>query len=190
MMTMLRGQLCNPHIKVGDWTYFDGTPTQFERNVLYGYCGENLIIGKFCAIATGVLFLLNGASHLLDGISTYPFQFATLDWYNILKDRPPFVNKGNTIIGNDVWIGMDATLLPGVVVGTGAVIAAKSVVTRDVGPYDIVGGNPARVIRRRFDEDTIARLLEIGWWDWGREKITRNLLAIVGADVDALERAT
>jgi virginiamycin A acetyltransferase len=180
----------NPNIIIGDYTYYDDPEDSenFERNVLYHFpfVGDKLIIGKFCAIARGVKFIMNGANHSLAGISTYPFQIFWNEW------QPPdleFPYKGDTVIGNDVWIGYDVTIMAGVQVGDGAIIAAKAVVTKDVPAYAIAGGNPAKIIRYRFDAQTIAQLLDIAWWHWDIEKITRNLDRIVGADIAALQRA-
>jgi virginiamycin A acetyltransferase len=133
---------------------------------------------------------MNGANHAMTGFSTYPFNIfgrgweEGLDWGTIQAGI-----KGNTVVGNDVWIGQEATVMPGVTIGDGAIIATKAVVTADVPPYAIVGGNPARIIRRRFADDVIAELLAIGWWDWDVEKITRNLNAIRGADLADLRAA-
>lgn len=187
----IKNAVKNPNIIIGDYTYYDDPEDSenFERNVLYHYpfTGDKLIIGKFCAIATGVQFIMNGANHKISGISTYPFQIFGNGWDRVMPAPEEFPFKGDTIIGNDVWIGYQSTLMPGVKIGDGAIIAAKSVVTKDVEPYSIVGGNPAQLIRKRFDEETIQLLLEIAWWDWDIEKITRNLEKIIGADIEALK---
>jgi virginiamycin A acetyltransferase len=187
----IKNAIKNPNIIIGDYTYYDDPEDSenFERNVLYHYpfTGDKLIIGKFCAIATGVQFIMNGANHKISGISTYPFQIFGNGWDRVMPAPEEFPFKGDTIIGNDVWIGYQSTLMPGVKIGDGAIIAAKSVVTKDVEPYSIVGGNPAQLIRKRFDEETIQLLLEIAWWDWDIEKITRNLEKIIGADIEALK---
>jgi len=178
----------NPNIIIGDYTYYDDPEDSenFERNVLYHFpfVGDKLIIGKFCAIARGVKFIMNGANHGMSGFSTYPFQIFWQDWQPQLEDFP---YKGDTEIGNDVWIGYEALIMPGVKVGDGAIIAAKSVVTKDVLAYSIVGGNPATMIRKRFSEEAIDQLLEIAWWYWDMEKITRNLDLIVTTDLEALK---
>ncbi len=184
----LKNWITKKNIIVGDYTYYDDPngPESFESNVLYhfDFTGDKLIIGKFCAIAREVRFIMNGGNHSQAGISTYPFFIFKNGWDRITPDA---AIKGDTIVGNDVWIGYDATIMPGVHIGDGSIIASKSVVTRDVPPYAIVGGNPAEVIRYRFDEETIAKLLEITWWDWPVEKITNNLESIVNGDLQALE---
>lgn len=178
-------------IKVGDYTYIDdpdGT-RDFERNVLYHFpfIGDELHIGKFCAIARDVTFIMNGANHPMSGFSTYPFYIFGNGWEAVTPAPGTLPYKGNTVIGNDVWIGYGATIMPGVNVADGAIIAAKSVVSRDVPPYAIVAGNPAEVVRYRFDEATIARLLELAWWHWDIATISAALPAITQADISALE---
>jgi virginiamycin A acetyltransferase len=193
-LVFLKNIITHPNIVVGDYTYYDDITDayNFEKNVLYhfDFIGDKLIIGNFCAIACGVKFIMNGANHEIAPISTFPFGIFGNGWQKVNEGvdiRQKYPNKGDLIIGHDVWIGHDATLMPGVKVGNGAIIAAKSVVTGNVPDYAIVGGNPARVIRMRFDEATISRLLQIAWWNWSAEKITRHLLLINSADVDALE---
>lgn len=180
----------NPNIVVGDYTYYDDPedPEGFERNVLYHFpfIGDRLLIGRFCAIARGAKFIMNGANHLLTGISTYPFQIFGNGWEKVMPEADGLPHKGDTVIGNDVWIGYDALVMPGVNIGNGAIIAARAVVASDVPAYTIVGGNPARPIRQRFDADTITRLQSLAWWDWPVETITRHLELIVAGDVDAL----
>jgi virginiamycin A acetyltransferase len=190
----LRNVIANPQISIGEFTYYDDPAgwERFEENVLYlfPFIGDRLIIGKFCALARGIKFIMNGANHKTSGFSTYPFFVFGGGW-EAATPRPgelPF--KGNTVIGNDVWIGYDALLMPGVQIGDGAIVAARSVVTRDVPPYAVVGGNPAQVIRLRFTDETIAELRRIAWWNWDQSKITRNLTAIVSADLGALDAAT
>jgi len=190
----LKNFVTNPRIVVGDYTYYDDPegPAAFERHVLYhfDFIGDVLRIGKFCAIAAGATFVMNGSNHRQDGFSTYPFAVFGNGWSGLDPQESVFPYKGDTTIGNDVWIGYDALFMPGVRVGDGAIVAARSVVTADVEPYAVVGGNPAREIRTRFDAATVAALLEIAWWDWSAEKITRNLCAIGGVDLEALRRAT
>jgi len=180
----------NPNILVGDYTYYDDPEDSegFERNVLYHYpfIGDKLVIGKFCAIARGAKFIMNGANHKLSGFSTYPFSIMGHGWERVMPRLEELPYKGDTVVGNDVWIGYDALILPGVKIGDGAVIAARAVVTRDVSPYTIVGGNPARTIAERFSPAVVKELLAIAWWEWDAAKITRNLEAIVGADIAAL----
>ncbi|MEA5447868.1 CatB-related O-acetyltransferase [Leptolyngbya sp. CCNP1308] len=181
----------NPNIVVGDYTYYDDfeNPENFERNVLYhfDFIGDKLIIGKFCSIASDVKFIMNGGNHRTDWFTNYPFPIFGQGWESVMPSEWP--HKGDTVIGNDVWIGYGATLLPGVQVGDGAIIAAQSVVTKSVPPYAVVGGNPAQLIRYRFDEATIEALLDLQWWHWDIEKITRHLPALCGADFQALQNA-
>lgn len=183
--------ITNPNIVVGDYTYYDDfeNPENFERNVLYhfDFIGDKLIIGKFCSIASDVKFIMNGGNHRTDWFTNYPFPVFGQGWESVMPSEWP--NKGDTVIGHDVWIGYGATLMPGVQVGDGAIVAAQSVVTKAVPPYAVVGGNPAQVIRYRFDEATIEALLTIQWWHWDIEKITRHLPAICGADLQALQEA-
>ncbi|WP_071925386.1 Vat family streptogramin A O-acetyltransferase [Picosynechococcus sp. PCC 7117] len=186
----IRNTVTNPNIIIGDYTYYDDPEDSenFERNVLYHFpfIGDRLIIGKFCALARGVKFIMNGGNHKIDGFSTYPFQIFGNGWDKLALQPSDFPYKGDTVIGNDVWIGYEAVMMPGVHVGDGAIIAAKSVVVNDVPPYTIVGGNPAKCIRQRFTDEVIKTLLSVAWWDWEIEKITRNLEKIVAADLDAL----
>lgn len=157
-------------------------PRMFEQNnVLYHYPinHDRLIIGKFCSIACGTKFLFNSANHTLSSISTYPFPLFFEEWGLEKKNvTDSWDNKGNIVVGNDVWIGYEAVILAGVTVGDGAVIGARAVVTKDVPPYTIVGGVPAKTIRKRFSEEQIEKLLSIRWWDWPREKIAENIKAI------------
>jgi virginiamycin A acetyltransferase len=186
----IQNTVSNPNIIVGDYTYYDDPEDSenFERNVLYHFpfIGDRLIIGKFCALARGVKFIMNGANHKLDGFSTYPFQIFGNGWEKVTPQTGELPYKGDTVIGNDVWVGYEAMMMPGVQVGDGAIIAAKSVVVGDVSPYTIVGGNPAKPIRQRFEDDVIHALIEIAWWNWDIEKITRNLEKIVAADIEGL----
>jgi virginiamycin A acetyltransferase len=187
----IKNTVSNPNIIIGDFTYYDDPEDSenFERNVLYHFpfIGDKLIIGKFCALARGVKFIMNGANHKISGFSTYPFQIFGNGWEKVTPQPDELPFKGDTVVGNDVWIGYEATIMPGVQIGDGAIIAAKSVVVSHVPPYAIVGGNPAKLIRKRFAEDVINTLLEIAWWNWDVEKISRNLEKIVGADIDALK---
>ncbi|MBD1823442.1 Vat family streptogramin A O-acetyltransferase [Cyanobacteria bacterium FACHB-DQ100] len=186
----IQNTVSNPNIIIGDYTYYDDPEDSenFERNVLYHFpfIGDRLIIGKFCALATGIKFIMNGANHKLSGFSTYPFDIFNNGWEKVTPQPEELPYKGDTVIGNDVWIGYEAVIMPGVKVGDGAIIAAKSVVVGNVSPYTIVGGNPAKPIRQRFDDDVIQSLLEVAWWNWDIEKITRNLETIVAADIEAL----
>jgi virginiamycin A acetyltransferase len=189
----IKNTVRNPNIIIGEYTYYDDpdNPEDFERNVLYHYpfLGDKLIIGRFCAIARGVKFIMNGAFHKMSGLSTYPFSIFGSGWEKVLPAPGELPYKGDTVIGNDVWLGYDALIMAGVRIGDGAIIGARSVVVKDVAPYEIVGGNPARPVRKRFDDATIEKLLTIRWWEWNAEKITRNLPAIVAGDITALEKA-
>lgn len=186
----IRNTVKNPNIVIGEYTYYDDPDDSenFERNVLYHFpfIGDKLIIGKFCAIARGVRFIMNGANHKLSGISTYPFQIFGGGWEKVMPEISDLPYKGDTVVGNDVWIGYEALIMPGVHIGNGAIVSSRAVVTRDVPAYTIVGGNPATSIRKRFSDDAIAKLEAVAWWDWPVEKITRHLDVIVGGDVDAL----
>lgn len=187
--SLFRPSLTKPNIIVGEYTYYDSKNGElFEDQVLYHYevIGDRLIIGKFCSIGPGVTFIMNGANHRMDG-STYPFNIFGNGWekYTPTLDMLPL--KGDTVIGNDVWIGLDATIMPGVNVGDGAIIGAKSIVTKDVEPYTIVGGNPAKEIKKRFSESKIKELLKIKWWDLENEVILDNIDAILSLDVDVLK---
>jgi len=188
----IKNTVSNPQIIIGDYTYYDDPENSenFERNVLYLYpvYGDKLIIGKFCAIARDVKFIMNGANHKLDCISTYPFSLFGNGWGKVVPRIEELPYKGDTVIGNDVWIGYNALIMPGVKVGDGAIIAAGSVVTGDIDPYAIVGGNPAKIIKKRFPPETIKTLLEIKWWDWEIEKITRNLENLTSGDLSKLAR--
>ncbi|MEL6971294.1 MAG: CatB-related O-acetyltransferase [Bacteroidota bacterium] len=188
-LCFLKNVVTNPNIIVGDYTYYDDFETveNFERNVkyLFDFTGDKLIIGKFCMIASDVTFIMNGANHLSDAISTYPFAIFGADWANAMEGKE-YPVKGDTTVGNDVWIGYGATIMPGVAIGDGAIIATKAVVTKDVAPYSIVGGNPAQEIRKRFPEDTIKMLLDICWWDWPVEKITKHVQLLTGNNIQAL----
>lgn len=188
----LKNIITNPNIIVGDYTYYDdfNNPENFEKNVLYhfDFIGDRLIIGKFCAIASDVKFIMNGGNHQTYGISAYPFSIFKKGWEVAEPEAWPY--KGDTIIGNDVWLGYNVTIMPGVRVGDGAIVAANSTVTKDVPPYTIVGGNPAAMIRQRFGDRTIQKLLKISWWDWEIEKITAHLNIICSNDVEALFEAS
>jgi virginiamycin A acetyltransferase len=176
-LCFLKNIVKNPNIIVGDYTYYDDFENvkNFEKNVKYhfDFTGDQLIIGKFCMIASNVTFIMNGANHLTDAITTYPFAIFGEAWEHAM-DGKVYPNKGNIHVGNDVWIGYNATIMAGVKIGDGAIIATNATVTKDVEPYAIVGGNPAQLIRKRFSVDQINKLLAIKWWDWDIEKITKN----------------
>jgi virginiamycin A acetyltransferase len=186
----IKNTVSNPNIIIGDYTYYDDPEDSenFERNVLYHFpfIGDQLIIGKFCALSRGIKFIMNGANHKMSGFSTYPFEIFGQGWERVMPQTNDYPFKGNTVIGNDVWIGYETIMMPGVKIGDGAIVASRSVVTKEVQPYTIVGGNPALPIRQRFSNETVQALLEIAWWNWDIEKITRHLEKIVGADIEAL----
>lgn len=189
----IKNTITRPNIEVGDFTYYDDPEDSenFERNVLYHFpfIGDKLIIGKFCAIARGAKFIMNGGNHKLDGISTFPFQIFRNGWEKVLPDLKDLTYKGDTVIGNDVWIGYESLIMPGVKIGDGAIISSRSLVVKDVPAYTVYGGNPAKLLKKRFDDETIAILQEIRWWDWPIEKINENLAIITSADIGALEAA-
>lgn len=188
-LCFLKNVIEHPNISVGDYTYYDDfeTVANFERNVryLFDFTGDRLIIGKFGMIASGVEFIMNGANHLTDAVTSYPFAVFGHGWEGAMAGKT-YPTKGDTVVGNDVWIGYRAAILAGVTVGDGAIIGAYSVVTKDVAPYSIVGGNPAREIRKRFSDEHIAGLLRLRWWDWPPETITRYVSLLTGNDVNAL----
>lgn len=189
----IRNTVTNPNILVGEYTYYDDPENSedFERNVLYHYpfLGDKLVIGRFCAIARGAKFIMNGANHKMSGFSTYPFQIFGNGWEKHMPRPDEFPFKGDTVVGNDVWIGYDSLIMPGVQIGNGAIVSSRSVVVSDVPAYTVVGGNPARALRQRFDPEVIQELESIAWWDWPVESITMHLQAIMGADLAALRAA-
>ena len=185
--------ITNPNIQVGDFTMYNDfvhDPRDFQRNnVLYHYPvnGDKLVIGKFCSIACGAKFLFTSANHTLRSLSTYPFPLFFEEWGLDRAHVPQaWDNKGDIVVGNDVWIGYEAILLSGVTIGDGAIIGTRAVVTQDVPPYTIVGGVPAKPIRRRFDDATIDALLHLRWWDWPREKLAQNIAAIQAGRLEEL----
>lgn len=188
-LCFLKNIIQNPNIIVGDYTYYDDFENveNFEKNVKYhfDFTGDKLIIGKFCMLASGVKFIMNGANHLTNSISSYPFAIFGRSWEKAMEGKA-YPNKGDVIIGNDVWIGHNATIMAGVKIGDGAIIGTNSTVVKDVEPYSIVGGNPAREIRKRFDEKTINKLLELKWWDWDIQKITDHVQKLSGNKIDEL----
>lgn len=189
----LQNVVTDPSIEVGDYSIYDDfvhDPRDFQRNnVLYHYPinHERLVIGKFCSIACGAKFLFNSANHALGSLSTYTFPLFFEEWGTDVENlAAAWDNKGDIIIGNDVWIGYEAVILAGVTIGDGAIIGARAVVTKNVPPYTIVGGVPARPIRKRFSDEAIARLEALRWWDWPIERIAANLEAIQSGDIDGL----
>ena len=192
----LKHVITNPNITVGDFTMYNdfvNDPTLFEKNnVLYHYPinHDKLQIGKFCSIACGAKFLFNSANHTLSSLSTYPFPLFFEEWGLEKKDvTNAWDNKGHIVIGNDVWIGYEAVILAGVTIGDGAIIGTRAVVTKDVPPYTIVGGVPAKPIKKRFSEETTSALLEIQWWNWSKERIARNIGAIQSGNIEQLKEA-
>jgi virginiamycin A acetyltransferase len=163
----------------------------FAKNILYhfDFIGDKLIIGRFCSIGSGVKFIMNGANHYMGGFSTFPFNIFGGDWSAFAPKFSDLPYKGDTIIGDDVWIGFNSIIMPGVKIGNGSIIGANSTVSKDVEPYSIVAGNPARLIRKRFDDATIKQLSEIDWPNWDIEKVTRNLSAILSSDIKMLKSA-
>ena len=192
----LKDVITGPNIEVGEYTVYNDfvhDPRDFEKNnVLYHYPvnGDRLIIGKFCSIACGAKFLFTSGNHSMRSLSTYTFPIFFDEWGLDAKDiRQAWDNKGDIVVGNDVWIGYEAVILSGVTIGDGAIIGSRAVVTKDVPPYTIVGGVPARPIRKRFDDAAIKRLEALHWWDWDAETIRRSIPAIQSGDIAALERA-
>lgn len=194
-VVFLKNVITRPNIEVGDYSYYDDPdgPEGFENdNVRYhfDFLGDKLVIGKFVAIARGAQFIMNGGNHVTSGFSTYPFNIFGGGWEDGFDPASYAAgHRGDTRIGHDVWIGTDARIMPGVSVGNGAIIGSFSVVASDVPAYSVVVGNPGKVIKKRFDDETISRLDAIAWWDWSPEKITRHLNAIRGNDLAALEQA-
>lgn len=190
----LKNVITNPNIEIGDYTMYNDfyhDPRDFQKNnVLYHYPvnHDRLKIGKFCSIACGAKFIFTSANHSLKSLSTYPFPIFFEEWDLDVKNiTNAWDNKGDIIIGNDVWIGYEAVILSEVTIGDGAIIGTRAVVTKDVPPYTIVGGVPAKPIRKRFDDITIARLCELKWWDWSEERIKANLEIIQSGRIDELD---
>lgn len=192
----LKNVISDPGIEVGEYTMYNdfvNDPVLFEKNnVLYHYPinHDRLVIGRFCSIACGAKFLFNSANHKMSSLSTYPFPLFFEEWGLDIKNvADSWDNKGDIIIGNDVWIGFEAVIMAGVTIGDGAVIGSRALVTKDVEPYTIVGGIPAKPIRKRFLESTAEALLELKWWDWPKERIRQNITAIQSGDIDRLKSA-
>lgn len=188
----IKNTVTRPNITVGEYTYYDDDtgPEDFERHVThhYDFFGDRLIIGRFCAIAKGIEFVMNGANHRMNSVTTYPFNIMAHGWEKATPKLADLPFKGDTVVGNDVWIGQNVTVMPGVHMGDGAIIAANSVVTKDVPAYHIAGGNPCRVIKKRFEDGLIEYLLALKWWDWPPEKIFANLDALCSGDLAAIRR--
>lgn len=185
-VTYIRPTVKSKNIVVGDFSYF--SDVDFEKHVThhYDFYGDKLIIGKFCQIAAGVEFVMNGANHQMNAASTFPFYIFE-GWEQEIPSTDVFSFKGDTVVGNDVWIGQNATILPGVHIGDGAIIGASSVVASDVEPYSIVAGNPAKQLRKRFDSELIAILLELKWWELPIEQINALIPTLTSSDLDAVK---
>lgn len=190
----IKNVVTRKNILIGDYTYYDDPDgaEDFEAHVThhYEFLGDRLVIGKFCAIARGITFIMNGANHRMNSVTTYPFNIMGHGWEKCTPTLEDLPFKGDTVVGNDVWIGQDVTVMPGVHIGDGAIIAAESVVTRDIPPYHVAGGNPCRVIRKRFDDALIDYLLALKWWDWDAEKIFCNLEALCSGDLEQIRTVT
>lgn len=187
----IKNTITRPNIVVGEYTYYDDKngAERFEEHVThhYEFLGDRLIIGKFCAIATGIEFVMNGANHRMNSVTTYPFNIMGHGWEKATPKLEELPFKGDTIIGNDVWIGQNVTVMPGVQIGDGAIVAANSVVTKNVPPYHIVGGNPCKLIKKRFDDSLIDYLLQLKWWDWPAKQIFDNLELLCSADLEKIK---
>ncbi|MBP5560662.1 MAG: CatB-related O-acetyltransferase [Muribaculaceae bacterium] len=192
-LCFIRNVVKNPRIIIGDYTYYDDVDgaDQFEKHVthFYDFIGDKLIIGKFCAIAKGIEFVMNGANHRMSCVTTYPFYVIGGDWGNAMapvKNELPY--KGDTVIGNDVWIGQNVTVMPGVNIGDGAIIGTNSVVASDIPPYSIAVGNPCRVVKMRFDDELIELLLKFKWWDKSIEEIEELMPILTCADLEKVKK--
>ena len=190
----LKHVITDSSIRVGDYTMYHDfvhDPRDFEKNnVLYHYPvnGDRLEIGKFCSIACGAKFLFTSANHSMVSLSTYPFPIFFEEWGLDVRDiTSAWDHKGDILIGNDVWIGFEAVILSGVTIGDGAIIGTRAVVTKDIPPYTIVGGIPAKPIRKRFSDDVVSRLLKLQWWDWPEDRIKRNIASIQSGRIDDLK---
>ncbi len=184
-----------PNIQIGDYTYYDDPvdPTGFEKNnVLFNWpeFGDKLIIGKFCSIACGTQFIMGASNHRISSVTTYPFNVFGGVWE---ANTPPHLSqlpfKGDTVVGNDVWFGRECVIMPGVKIGDGAIVAARSVVTKDVEPYSLVAGNPARLVKKRFDDEMIELLLKLKWWDFAPEKLAGILPLLCSDDLPNVKKA-
>lgn len=186
----IRNTITKPNIIVGDYSYYNALNGEsFEDQVLYHYevIGTKLVIGKFCSIAPEVRFMMDGGNHRMDG-STYPFNIFGNGWERHTPSLDQLPIKGDTVVGNDVWIGRRVTIMPGVRIGDGAIISSEAVVVKDVDPYTVVGGNPAREIKQRYPKEIIQELLEIRWWDFDIDLISQYLGAIVSGDMVTLRK--
>lgn len=184
-VTYIKSTITNPNIIVGDFSYFSGVDFQKHVTHHYEFYGDKLIIGKFCQIAAGVEFIMNGVNHQMNAATTFPFYILE-GWQQELPPLSQMPIKGDTVVGNDVWIGQNTTILPGVHIGDGAIIGANSVVAKDVSPYTIVAGNPIKVIRKRFDDELVKLLQQYAWWDKSIEEIDALIPILTTNDKDAL----
>lgn len=187
----IKNVITRPNIEVGDYTYYDDAngADKFENHIThhYEFLGDKLIIGKFCQIASGIKIIMNGANHRMNSVTTYPFNIMGNGWEKVTPKLEDLPFKGDTIIGNDVWIGQNVTILPGIHIGDGAIIGANSVVTKNIPSYHIAGGNPCKIIRKRFSEELINYLEEIKWWNWEEEKIFENLEILCSNDLEKIK---
>ena len=187
----IKNVITRPNIQVGDYTYYDDKngADKFEEHVThhYEFLGDKLIIGKFCQIASGITIIMNGANHRMNSVTTYPFNIMGNGWEKVTPSLDELPFKGDTVIGNDVWIGQNVTILPGVHIGDGAIIGANSIVTKDIPAYHIAGGNPCKIIRKRFDDELINYLEQIKWWDWEEKKIFDNLEILCSNDLEKIK---
>ena len=183
----IKNVITRKNIIAGDYSYYDDVngAERFEEHVThhYDFIGDKLIIGKFCAIARGIEFVMNVANLRMNSVTTYPFNIMGGGWEKFAPTLDELPLKGDTVVGNDVWIGQNVTVMPGVHIGDGAIIAANSVVAKDVPAYCVAGGNPCRVIRQRFDEELTEYLLKLRWWDWEPDKISRSMEALCCGDL-------
>ena len=183
----IKNIITRPNITVGEYTYYDDIngAEKFEEHVThhYEFLGDKLIIGKFCAIAKGIEFVMNGANHRMNSVTTYPFNIMGRGWEKCAPASKDLPYKGDTVIENDVWLGQNVTVMPGVHIGNGAIIGANSVVAKDIDPYCIAAGNPCKIVKKRFDDELISYLQELQWWNWPPEKIFTNLEALCSGDL-------
>lgn len=188
----IKNVIKNPNIIIGEYTYYDDEDgaENFEEQVThhYDFIEDKLIIGKFCAIGRGIEFIMNGANHKMNAITTYPFNIMGHGWEKTTPSIEDLPIKGDTVVGNDVWIGQNVTIMPGIKIGNGAIIAANSTVSKDIPAYHIAGGNPIRIIKKRFEDDLIDYLQKLKWWDWSAEKITENLEILLDSDLDKIKQ--
>ncbi|MCI8589542.1 MAG: Vat family streptogramin A O-acetyltransferase [Clostridiales bacterium] len=187
----IKNVITRPNIIIGDYTYYDDKnhPEEFEKHVThhYEFLGDKLIIGKFCQIASGIEFIMNGANHRMNSVTTYPFNIMENGWEKATPALSDLPFKGDTIVENDVWIGQNVTIMPGVHIGNGAIIGANSVVAKDIPAYHIAAGNPCHIIRKRFSEELIAYLEKLQWWDWEEAKIFHHLDILCSGDLEKIK---